>query len=998
MIAFRDFFAAVRGGGPHAPYPWQEALAMRLADGDPPRAIVVPTGGGKTVTIEALIWALAMQADRLPSERTVGVRIVWAIDRRILVDEVHARAQHIARRLSDAARDSDDVLNGMALRLQTLTGDGAAPLRVTSWRGGLSRESRAHHPFQPEVITSTVAQIGSSLLFRGYGVGERSLALEAGLAAVDATICLDEAHLAEPFRQTVEAIRALRSRESIGLPGLRVITLTATPVPGALATNGQGAGGDVHSIDDDDRAALGERLTGEKVGRIVEPASDRAADQIAALVAAVSECLNAGSSTVACVVNSVYTAIEVEAAIAGDRPEVKRALLIGPQRGVDRADILERHRAQLFNRASAATPLVCVATQTFEVGLDADVEALVTQSASAAAIVQRLGRLNRAGEGRGRAVIVRDTQSPLYEDDEELAWNWLRSRLGDNGTIDLSVEALMRDQGRPAPARLRSAPGLTAAVVDLLVQTAPRPSRMADPDIEAFLRGAEEKPSVDVGLCWRCDLRLGDDSASGREYRQALLRLVKPEPGEIVTVSIARAHALLRALRAPREQAGKFNVAGLDTPDVEGGDVGVPSADIDSTEACSGGLSRLVVLRGRDQFEVSLDGSGDPQHDVPLRDVRPGDVLVLPSGAGGYANGALAPASRGVVPDVGGDLRLTTTTAIRLTEEVLSRMGLDPTAIQRRAERCDRTSGREGLEELRDLLGPYGAKLRGPLDLRRISDLPDDPLGDLDVDDDVEGSWTDTDDEDADGGRYAGVVLEGEISAAGPAFVLLARSNLTPEEVGPIGTDPPTLDVHAAAVAGRASDFLTRSGLPPAVAGAVILAGRAHDHGKADPRFQMFFRGGVPTFAAEPIAKSTFGTRDFRVSRRARRAAGLPQGLRHEIASVAALDDAFARGDVDDMPSEIDRELALHLVGTHHGLGRPVPYVPASEGTDPREFAARVAGIAGTARGDGLDGWADGAWLRRFVDVVGRYGPWGTAYLEAILMLADRTVSQEGGA
>jgi CRISPR-associated endonuclease/helicase Cas3 len=72
-------------------------------------------------------------------------------------------------------------------------------LRVTRWRGGIARESRAHHPFQPEIITSTVAQIGSRLLFRGYCVGERSLALEAGLAAVDTTICLDEAHLVEPF-------------------------------------------------------------------------------------------------------------------------------------------------------------------------------------------------------------------------------------------------------------------------------------------------------------------------------------------------------------------------------------------------------------------------------------------------------------------------------------------------------------------------------------------------------------------------------------------------------------------------------------------------------------------------------------------------------------------------------------------------------------------------------------------------------------------------------
>src|SRR5438132_1258559 len=94
------------------------------------------------------------------------------------------------------------------------------------WQHALAtRLASVHHPFQPEIITSTVAQIGSRLLFRGYGVGERSLALEAGLAAVDATICLDEAHLAEPFRQTVQAIRGLRASESTPLPVLRAITL-----------------------------------------------------------------------------------------------------------------------------------------------------------------------------------------------------------------------------------------------------------------------------------------------------------------------------------------------------------------------------------------------------------------------------------------------------------------------------------------------------------------------------------------------------------------------------------------------------------------------------------------------------------------------------------------------------------------------------------------------------------------------------------------------------
>jgi CRISPR-associated endonuclease/helicase Cas3 len=988
MISFRDFFAATGLGGPRTPYPWQETLAARLAAGEPPAAIVVPTGGGKTVTIDALLWALAAQAERAPHERTVGVRTVWAIDRRILVDEVHAGATRLAQRLAAALRDPADELHEMALRLRSLTGEDGEPLRVTRWRGGLASEARAHDPHQPEIITSTVAQIGSRLLFRGYGVGERSLALEAGLAAVDTTICLDEAHLAEPFRQTVDAIRSLRNSETTKLPALHAITLTATPVAGL-------ADADVHLIGDDDRAALGTRLTGEKLARLVQPASDRPSDQVAALLDAVGGHLDAGAGTIACVVNSVRTASDVQAGAARRWPDVDRALLVGPQRSIDRERLLDRHRAQLFDRAPADTPLVCVATQTFEVGLDADVDALVTQSASASALVQRLGRLNRAGRGRGRATIVRDMQSPLYADDEPPAWRWLESLTRADGTIDVSVAALMADNTRPGPARSPVAPQLSAEVVELLVQTAPRPAPMADPDVEVFLRGAEERPSTDVGLCWRCDLRIDDDSLAGRAYRRALLRLVPPGREEIVTVSIARAHALLRARRAPRSQLGALTRAGLDSPDVEGGDEGDVALDALPAPRTDGyAPTRLAVLRGREMYEVALDGGGDPNLDLRLRDVRPGDVLVLPTSAGGYANDVLAPESGDAVPDVAPDVRAAgnvtvSPTALRLTREVLDEAGFDSARILSHAQRCDRAGG-SGLEHLWGRLGSLGERLRaqGDLDLRRLTEEPEPYLGDID---DVADEVLLSHDEPPP------FEEEQAVDGSGPAFVLLARPFVTHEELRPAGTSPPTLDEHATAVAERAAGFVARSALPQPVAGAIVLAARAHDHGKADPRFQAFFRAGVPALLGAPIAKSVFGTADVQTSRSARAAAGLPDGLRHEIASVAALVDAVDRGDIAQLSAPTDVELALHLVATHHGLGRPVPRVPSTGRAAPREFSVAAAGITATARGDGDEGWDDGAWLRRFFAVVDRYGAWGSAYLEALLVLADRAVSRKGG-
>ncbi len=1030
MISFRAFFAIVEqthsGDAGRVPYPWQEALAGRLATGEPPRAIIVPTGGGKTATIDALVWALAAQSQRPPSERTVGVRTVWAIDRRLLVDEVYDRAAVIAKCLEAALDMPGSALEEMARRLLSLTGGDATPLVVTRWRGGLAREARSHHPFQPEVITSTVAQIGSRLLFRGYGVGERSLALEAGLAAVDATICLDEAHLAEPFRQTVEAIRELRMQEPAALPGLRVMTLTATPLADIASE-------EVHAITDADRAALGLRLTGKKRATLVEPASDNVADHLAALTDAVASHLESGATTVACVVNSVRTAIELARRIAKQFPEVARALLIGPQRPADRARLLAEHHAQLFKRAAAGKPLVVVATQTFEVGLDADVEALVTQSASAAALVQRLGRLNRSGAGSGgEATIVRDTNSPLYNDygDESLAWNWLRSLEPEPGAaIDVSVAALMGDDTRPPPARTRAAPGLAAHVIELLVQTAPRPAPRADPDVDVFLRGAEERQSSDVGVCWRCDLRPDDDTADGHAYRKALLRLVPPDRNEVITVSVARAHALLQALRAPRERLARLTKEGLDAPDLDGGDsaplfIDERPADRDDPHA----LTRFVVLRGRDFFEVAPDGSsaGGDVDQLALREIRPGDLLVLPAASGGYADGALAPGSRATVLDVAADLReapaASTSSAsddpvlprLRLSEEVLVEAllaaavaaGQERDAAQHRrahvqarkllavAQRLDSQTADASGSVLDGLCAPFGeagerVRAAGSLELRRVTPMLDDFLGELDddeLDELVPRASGEEDDEQ--------LVFADEVGPRRPAFVLLSRARASCDEIRGGGA-PPTLEAHARAVALRARDHVRCAQLPPAIGAAVVLAARAHDHGKADPRMQAFFRGGTRVLGAEEIAKSVFGTGDYQAGRRARTAARLPVGLRHEIASVAALSSALANGGVDDQPEPLDRELALHLVGTHHGLGRPIPPVPSM--TESREFAVSAAGIAATASGDGVEAWDDGVWLRRFLDIVERYGPWGSAYLEALLMLADRAVSERGG-
>ena len=495
-------------------------------------------------------------------------------------------------------------------------------------------------------------------------------------------------------------------------------------------------------------------------------------------------------------------------------------------------------------------------------------------------------------------------------------------------------------------ARTGECPLLFPAHLDAWAQTNPRPE--PDPDVAPFLHGRADTPA-DVQVVWRADL----DPERSSEWPE-IVSLMPPLTREALPVPVYEVRAWL------------VGVAGGHVADVE-------SARF---EALGDDRHAKEVLRWR--------GRGDARIIDP-KDVRPGDTVVVPAKYGGCDTFGWTPLSTDPVIDVA-DRCLAQLVAsyptdafrrpklrLRLHPELLP--PTDEATRQRlrtllsaavMAARSEGNDAWPAARRLVDAIEPHTADryLTSALKVLQnqecpVAAYPDGNDGVVIVKSlvlDVESPLPEDD--------------RGEDEPEGDEASFTGRQVLLTEHLGNVGS-----------VAAR---FASDVGLDDKLVRALGLAGRWHDEGKRDMRFQAWLHGSElkALAAGEPIAKSGRDVTQWKPST----LFGYPRGARHEFVSVRLFEQAGLEG-VDH--SLFD--LVKFVIGTHHGFGRPFP--PVDYDTTPIDVKLMRDGRELVVSSDHRLHLLGSGWVDLFWCMVRRFGWWGLAYLEALLVTADRTVS-----
>lgn len=979
---FSEFYELIHG---YPPFGWQNDL-LRQVVGDRvwPDLIDLPTGSGKTSVLDVAVFVLALNAVLGPDDLWAPRRIVMIVDRRIVVDQAHDRAETIANALGRAQSAGDARAHGRVARaLSGLSAiEGApeqVPLQTGLLRGGIVLDKNwSLRPDIPTVLSSTVDQLGSRVLFRGYGESDRSASIHAGLFGNDSLLILDEVHLSRPFMETLQRIR-LHDTVRGGVPRRsQTVLLSATP--------GQFKGTRFPSTPLSSQSAepeLARRLQARKPVRLNSvnvTGSPTTVDQAfakAVAAEAITEVQKDHVRLLGVVVNRVDTARRTVERLESDRTikklGVEVSLITGRMRAVDRDGILAEKLAGWSDRSCRSDQKqIVVATQCIEAGADLDLDGLVSECAAIDALRQRFGRVDRrgsltaAGTPAEGVILLRGEQPPdddvVYGSALRNTWEWLTQQ----ESVDFGIEQL----GEPpedCAAERTGAPLLTRRHLRSFSRTAPRP--VPDQVVSRWLHG-DEVSSADVSVVWRSELAdlgalldgatdAGGSIARIEDELTERIAFCPPKSRESVDVPV---HAV-RAWLAGRSKNAPL-ISDTESAVVE------PERNVDLPDP-------LPWVLWRDQ-RVRL---------VNAEDLRPGDTVIVPTTVGGISHGNWDPRSLETVNSIA------PLCAVQQSGRLVCLLG--PTA----------SGGPElaGVDRWSSVWSAIQTAVdESPEEIVRrhfAEDLLTRAANELGI----EFNWsrlrrsltvTVTD------SGFVGVSCQ-----LGRLVSLPSGISGNEDDASFIGSEGAPLDAHLRSVGRIAARFGQNLGLPPQAVECLRLAGELHDLGKHDPRFQSWLMDGGPP-SLVPMAKSlrTYNERSRRDAARER--SGYPKGGRHELLSLRLAEAA------DVLERSSDPDLVAHLVTSHHGHCRP--FAPAIVDAEPVKVGSTISyttdpstdryvsvTVEGVSSDTGLAAGGSGI-AARFEMLSDRYGEHGLAWLEAIFRLADHRRSewetQAGGA
>ena len=913
-IPFSTAFEALTG---HKPMSWQRRLFDFLRRGWLPDAIDLPTGLGKTSVMA--IWLLARAF--LETGSVLPRRLIYVVDRRVVVDQATAEAERIAGGLGRNGVVYDDLRERLGLQP-------GQNLLISTLRGGRADNREwTYDAAAPAIVIGTIDMIGSRLLFCGYRMSRWSRSMQAGLLGIDSLIVLDEAHLSPAFCKAVpRALHLQTSTSNSNLSAARFLLLSATL--------GESDGRRIFCLEASDHddpivASRTGRLKPTKRLTFIETVSAKGGLGEALAREAAGRDERAQAVLVYCDSRRDANAIadKLRRTLGKGRENDVR-LITGARRGYERDDLAstDTYRAFTYESGNRATPsdgrtrfLVCTAAG--EVGADLDGDTAVMDLVPLERMIQRLGRVNRRGVCAApapvsiyydAAVLNRSSSEPDETKEAEAArLSATKTALQnlpalDGGGVDGSPSHLGAIGHEVHKAASTPPPEIIPTIEHehveawALTSLKDHPGR---PDVEPFMRGVV-KEDPQTAIAWRADVgRLATLPDSKIEQALAAARLQPAEVLEAPTSEVVE--VLMQRLKSLRKKWSQQKN-------------GKPAAT---------GPRYLLVFKGG---KLAGQRALAPEGAHPNQPVRGGREIPLLEEDPKRLFGFLRDATVLLEPDIGGlkddgalgecdarpRLHVHSNLVVRCVwpqdEENKQRVelvGAPPQLIDH-----------YGADALRDLV----PALRHRLALRRswsarLRNETEDHEGPL-----LE-YWKPWD-------------IDGETSAT-------ARSQ--------------SLSEHHSWARTEMKHVARRLHLPDSLADTLTRAVAVHDLGKDRKGWQDGV--GAPD-DGRPYAKSD------------RRGSGVGT-YRHEFGSVR---DALYKNTaaLDGLEDDL-RELALHLIAAHHGRARPS--IPAE---DEEEIFKEVLDQ------DALDA------ALRYIRLQRRWGPWGLAWLEALLRSVDATVSR----